>query len=261
MQKQQLRQITLSIAALFAIAGNSGGAWALETCPAALPSTNTITSSTLQIASEQQQEANKEDIQTVPEWLEKVEAHLERSDFKKAVAEATKLLQTYPKCAEGYYLRAYANKYGKLTDLPHVKADLDVALALDANYMSALKLRADVTYSQHDWYASQADLLRIISLQPRDEDALRKLISVHGQMNAFETVVQDYTYWITFRTNEPSLYFNRGMIYKQLGKLDLALSDLKMANELFLAQGRTAEATQLQQQIAAIEQNNPAPAG
>lgn len=142
--------------------------------------------------------------------------------FEGADSTYAELIDKYPRFDAAYLGRAQLNLHRG--DTVAARADIDIALKLNANSVGALSLRAALT--SDDTASALADMERAVTLQP-DHHYLRVNRAVArynaGDLNG---AIDDFDYVLTVEPLNYQALFNRAMIRAELGDNAKALADL-----------------------------------
>lgn len=186
-------------------------------------------------------------------WINEITSMLQRGDFDGALKAVDLRIAADPNCADAYCFRALINYSKGNVSLPQIAHDLDAAIALRPNYVNALMGRAIVAEQMREFTVAQEALRTILQIEPKNEEVIQKLISVHEQINDVSALIDDYTYWLTFAPDNAFALSDRAYYYSKQGKKDLAIADLKAAYKIFKEQGNEEYASRVQEYIASLE--------
>ena len=86
-----------------------------------------------------------------------------------------------------------------------------------------------------------ADLTQAIRLNPNYADAYYNRGNVYRNQEKWDLAVADLTQAIRLNPNDADAYKNRGFVYYRLGDINKARQDFQRAAQLYRTQGNTAE--------------------
>lgn len=157
-------------------------------------------------------------------------AHSNKSDYKNAVADYTKVLKLKPNYAEAYHNRGVTHlKQGEYTQ---ALADFKSALKLKPNYADAYYGRG-LAYSSLGKY-SQAinDYNKTLKLKPKYADVYHSRGRAYSKQGNYPQAITDYTKALKLKPDDANIYHNRGLAYLKQGKYPQAIADYTKALKL-----------------------------
>jgi tetratricopeptide (TPR) repeat protein/S1-C subfamily serine protease len=193
-----------------------------------------------------------------------------------ALADYNNSIKLNPNFAEAYIGRGFLYYSQKKLDL--ALADYSKAIIHNPNDATVYYNLGLLYYNQEKLDLALSDWNKAIALNPNDAQAYTNRGALYSDQGKLDLALADYNKAIKLNPNFAPVYYNRGNLYKNQEKLDLALSDwnkaialnsnfaeayanlgllhkdigntkaarsnLQKAQQLFIAQGRTADAEQ-----------------
>ncbi len=173
----------------------------------------------------------KQAIDTQPEALTEFSSCLVRlSRFQEVVPVLERLLRLTPDSSAIRYDLALAEwNAGRSAD---ALATLQPALAAEHPAGDDLTLAAEIAESQGDTQHALEILRHAVILNPRNKDAYLDFANLSYQHASIQVGLDMLDIGLQQLPDEAVLYFARGVLLCQLGRIDVALADFEKANRL-----------------------------
>ena len=166
-------------------------------------------------------------------YLEQGEAELALDDYNQAI-------QLNPELAEAYNNRGHL--YQEQGEAELAFSDYNQAIQLNPDYADAYYNRGVLYQEQGEVELALDDYNRAIQLNPDYADAYINRGVLYKEQGEVELALDDYNQAIQLNPNFAEAYANLGLVYIQLGSIEEARTNLEKAQQLFIAQNRTADA-------------------
>lgn len=164
-----------------------------------------------------------------PPLQSQAEAYLDRAFIalredqpEKAMAEIEKALALDANLPRAYYARAMAHR--QQDDLPATLADLEQARTLDPNYLDAYVGLGNTYQEMGDLPRTVANYEKALELDPDNADWYNNLCWAYGVFNQPEEGL-DYCERAVELRAEPYIHDSRGLVYALLGDYGNAIVD------------------------------------
>lgn len=157
-------------------------------------------------------------------------AHFQLGQRERAISDFSAAIALRPKSASAYYHRGRVNyPY----DLDAAFADYSTAIALNPKVAAFWSDRGGVLWARNNFVGAVADLLTAIKLNPKLDTAHNTLGVVYHGMGEFEKALKSLSKAIDLAEGKRAeFYSNRGNLLSDMGKSDIALTDLSKAIEI-----------------------------
>lgn len=153
-------------------------------------------------------------------WFEKGESSHKTGNYIDAIAAYGKSIELNPKTANVYYNRGVAHH--ALGNYRQAIKDYNMLIKLNPQFALAYYHRADAYYNIGNHNQAAKDYEKAIELNPNIE---RPVDDVTKSIRSLDKAVRA-------NPKNASAYFNRGIIYYDIGSDDLAIKDLRIAARL-----------------------------
>lgn len=154
--------------------------------------------------------------------------------YQKAIEKFTIAIETVPKERRESLSTYYINRslaYRKLERLQEALADLDKALALEADNASAWSSRANILYKLERFAEVETDASKALLINPHEFVALNARGLAEAAQGRFDDAISDYTRALALK-QDSIVYNNRASSYQQKKLWDEALSDYETALQI-----------------------------
>lgn len=145
-------------------------------------------------------------------------------NFKSAIENYSFALSLSPNYAIAYCNRGKAKK--ELKDFEGALADYNKAIEIDPNLFEAYLNRSVIKGLYQDTVGEESDIRKALQLNPNFAEGYNALGVVYRKKGQFEIAIQMYTKAISFQSNNPIFFNNRGMAKRKLFDFDGAPKDL-----------------------------------
>ncbi|HEY9784837.1 MAG TPA: tetratricopeptide repeat protein [Candidatus Obscuribacterales bacterium] len=150
---------------------------------------------------------------------------------KKSIDDMSSYIRLKPRDSVGFLGRAAA--YEQVGQYQKAIEDYTSALKIKADDLRAYSLRAALYVKLRKLPLAIADYSKVLEHNSMDEDVLMKRADAYFAMHQYEKALKDYSDVIDmFPEHSSAAYEGRSMIYKIMGKADLAAKDMKKAAEI-----------------------------
>lgn len=170
--------------------------------------------------------------------------------YTKAVADNDAIIEKDPDNSDAYYQKGVALRM--LGDMPGALAALTESIELSPFTSSEALLRRGILhFREGDYQLAQADFTRSIQftrggINPR-ASFWRGLAKAKQEMT--EEAISDYSLAIRYQPNFSMAYYNRALLYMEMGRFDQAVNDL---NQVILRDSGNQQARQLRDQASEL---------
>jgi tetratricopeptide (TPR) repeat protein len=154
-------------------------------------------------------------------WLNAV-ALVKLENYQLALSSLDRHVETFPQDPNGYCYRGICHE--RLEQLPQALADLDRAISLQANQSVFHHARGRTRQKLGDLPGALADFNLTINCKPRSA-VYDDRAEVHRCLGNHLEALQDCDRAIELNPKFINAYFRRGLIYTELGDLELAVVD------------------------------------
>ena len=214
-------------------------------------------------------EINPEYAQT---YLNRGNFYAQQEQLDLALADYKRVIEINPE----YAALAYANRgliYYNQGKLDLALAEYNQAIKLDPKYASAYVNRGTIYYNQRKLDLALANFDRAIEIDPYDENTyygqVFEMGSVRGNsyynrglvyydQGKFDLALVDLHQVIEINPEYAKAYAILGLIYKEQGNTQAAVSNLQKAKQLFIAQGDTDREKFVSNALDALERDEVA---
>lgn len=155
-------------------------------------------------------------------YLDRAFAALREEQPEKAMAEIEKALALNANLPRAYYARAMAHHQQE--DLPATVADLEQARSLDPKYLDAYIGLGMIYQEMGDLAQTAANYQKALELDPDNADWYNNLCWAYGVFNQPEEGLEYCERAIELRA-EPYIHDSRGVVYALLGDYGNAIVD------------------------------------
>ena len=186
---------------------------------------------------------------TVDQHFNRGLQRVSQGDFSGAIADFTAVIQQQPDAIEGYSNRALA--YVQVGNYAAALADVEQVLQRDPSNYEAINHRGIIRAQQGDFQAAVSDFTQSLSLKPNYAEAFYNRGMAYYSLENYPAAIADFTSALESQPNTAEIYGQRGLTHHAMGNRRRAMSDLRLAADLFQAQGNHAGH---QQTLTLIEQ-------
>ena len=109
---------------------------------------------------------------------------------------------------------------------------LCLKLETEAEYNETSSTQENCTFSESHDVSPTSDINTVIKMSPNNSYAIYNLAHRQAVINDFENALANYSKAIELNPDLGEAYFNRGLIYLQLGQKEKAIDDISKAGEL-----------------------------
>jgi tetratricopeptide (TPR) repeat protein len=152
-------------------------------------------------------------------------------------------IQSNPNDGDAYYNRGFLYQNQGKTEL--ALADYNKAIALSPNHAMAYTNRGFLYSKQGKEKLALPDYNQAIALNPNYLDAYTNRGNFYQNQGKSDLALTDYNQAIALNPNDAEAYSNLGLLYRKMGNTEAAKTSSLKAQELFTAQGKTADAEQV----------------
>ncbi|MDE6311026.1 MAG: tetratricopeptide repeat protein [Muribaculaceae bacterium] len=146
-------------------------------------------------------------------------------DYEGAENTFGDLIRNYPGYENAYLGRARLHM--EMKDTVAALADVEKALNINRNAVSAYVLRADIAAnSGHDFESAESDISQAIKLQPHEPSLYINRAFMRYHRDDYQGAMDDYDYALTLDPLNSMALFNRSLLLMEVSANDLALQDL-----------------------------------
>lgn len=183
------------------------------------------------------------------------EAMLEHDNYSGLLDACDEAIAANPKNAEAYIYRAVARWF---LDEAHeaVVADLNLAIEVEPDSADGYLARAGFFEVTHQIELAIRDYETVLKLEPSNIEVLSALINRNAELQNWDKVVANCSYWISIAPGEPAPYYLRATGKVELGDTTAAIEDLEKFSKLLVALKRTGESDQIKKIIAELKNGN-----
>lgn len=157
-------------------------------------------------------------------------AQTELERYAGADSTFTTLLRAYPAFEDAYAARA--NSMIQRGDTVQALADLDKALSIQKNLMSARMMRAQIEANQKRWGDALADINEALRLEPQDASLYINRAFLRYNDDDWFGAMSDYNYALELEPDNTAARFNRALLRYETRDLPRAEEDLTAVLEL-----------------------------
>lgn len=154
----------------------------------------------------------------------------EQEKFESADSTFSTLMRAYPGFEEAYAARA--NSYIQRNDTTAAIADLDKALSIQKNLLSARMMRMQIAAWQHRWKDALADIDEALRLKPQEADLYINRGFLRYNDDDWFGAMSDYNYALELEPDNTAARFNRALLRYETRDLAKAREDLTSVLEL-----------------------------
>ena len=151
-------------------------------------------------------------------------------DYKRALADANRVIQIDPKQLAGHKEKAYAHL--KLKEPDKAIAAANAALKLDPNDSGTFQYRAQAWEAKKEWAKAVEDYTRVIGITPNVAKHYNGRAKAKINLGKYADAAADLTKAIELTPRDAALWNDRGFARIQLGLFSEATRDLERAIEL-----------------------------
>ncbi|MFP3043141.1 tetratricopeptide repeat protein [Treponema primitia] len=144
-------------------------------------------------------------------------------NYDEAIAELDKALAINANLSEAFLYRC--NAYYWKGDNDRAIADYTAALKINPNYTDALNNRGNAYYNKRDYDRAIADYTAALKINPNYTDALYNRGNVYRTQDDYNKAIADYTAALKIDPNYANALHNRGVTYYEKGDYDKAIVD------------------------------------
>ncbi len=98
--------------------------------------------------------------------------------------------------------------------------------------MVVLTIPQHLAYRETRIRRQQADLNKVVEINPKDAEAYFKRGYAHAEKGRYEQAISDYTKVLEIDPRDADAYYNRGLAYRKKGQYEQAISDYTKALEI-----------------------------
>jgi Zn-dependent protease/Tfp pilus assembly protein PilF len=160
-------------------------------------------------------------------FLDRGGYYLKRMDYDPAIAAYTQAIERNPDRAGLYVSRAVA--FMNLLEFPQAQADIDRALARDANSFIAWALHGELHAYAKNYPAALAAFNRAIEIRPTWSIAYLDRGGVYADLNELQQALADMNRSVEHGNGSPVSYVLRGMLRYRMGDVQGAHADADQA--------------------------------
>lgn len=160
-------------------------------------------------------------------FLDRPEYYLRNEDYDQAIRAYSRAIQSHPDRAGAYLSRAVAAM--NLLDLPAARADIDQALALDANNATAWTLRGELLALDKDNPAAMSAYDRAIELRPNWPIPYLDRGSRYQEQGDYDRALEEINKGIELGRGSPVGYLLRSQLRYEMGDIEGAHGDADQA--------------------------------
>lgn len=154
-------------------------------------------------------------------------AYFELGQFRKAIADYTRLTEIDPGLSAAYYGRARA--YTALGNYPQVIEDCGRAIDRNASHYNAYSERAYARNKLGQYAEAFADANRAIQINPRNPFHYSNRACAYNGLGKYSEALADANYAINLEENYAEAYINRAHAYFSLRNYIAAVADCDRA--------------------------------
>lgn len=144
--------------------------------------------------------------------------------FEQADSTFGTLLRAYPAFEDGYTARA--RSMVMRGDTVAGLADLDKALSISRNQLTARLMRADIEARRKNWKEALADLDEALRLRPQEADLYINRAYLRYNDDDWFGAMSDYNYALELEPDNSAALFNRALLRYETRNLPQAAADL-----------------------------------
>ena len=153
-------------------------------------------------------------------------AFYHKQDYDRAMTDYNQALKLDPKYVDAYYNRGLV--YEAKTSYEAAMADFDQTLKLDPDYVNAYTNRGLVFTHRKDYDRAIANYNQALRLDPKNVYAYLNRGETHFAQSNHEAAIADLNQALEINSSiAVEAYYFRGLTYKNTGRKDKALEDLK----------------------------------
>lgn len=152
---------------------------------------------------------------TAEEYYEIGNSKFKIANYEEAIVYFTKAIQSNPKYAEAYYMRANASISNNHNhrDRDSTFADLSKAIKLNPKYIDAYKVRASLKIENGPNVAAFEDYNKLIELSTNKDEYYSLRANLKYKLYDFKSAIEDSKKALTINPKEVRYYLNIGHIY------------------------------------------------
>jgi len=158
--------------------------------------------------------------------LNRADAFGQKGDYVRAIEDVTRVIKQAPS-PTAYYTRALA--FHNLGEERRAIADCNAALDIEPGNVNALFVRAASYQGLGDYDRAIRDYTEVLRHNPGRVDALFSRGAAHYSVRDFDRAVEDSTRTIDLGAAAGTVFYLRGLAYKELGRAADARADMAEA--------------------------------
>ncbi|HEX4147064.1 MAG TPA: tetratricopeptide repeat protein [Pirellulales bacterium] len=159
----------------------------------------------------------------------RAQSYSKAGGFEQAIADATAAITLDPSITVAYSVRGRA--LAAVSSYERAVQDFDTLLAMDPRYLPALNNRANALLKLGRYAQCIADYTAALAIERRADVFYNRAIArIH--LGEVRLAIEDLTTAIELDPDAAAAYYHRSTLYRQLGQIDRAASDLAASQRL-----------------------------